>query len=448
MSKEFIEPVAYYDNSKKDYWIDMPNGWLSVHEKNMQRHLIFLGLFPGKTDGGHLTCPESVILRIQREKRVDYAGSLAGWNKGLYPIHGKQVLVTESPKLLTPKEGDWDLVRACIESLFSLDPRQAIIWNANLKLFLESLTTQCFRPRPAQFLIGPPNCGKSFLQNRTTEIIGGRAANPWLYISGKTQFNRDLFGAEHLKVEDPNVSSNSDRNDFSNMIKQLTVNEDQSCHGKFREAVTLNPRWFITISANNELHNLSVVPSLDESMMDKMNLFLCAAEAIPPEGYKDMPHADFLEKFRTQLPAYVWHLTNEFEIPKELESRRTGVAPYHHPELLNEIADQLPEIKLLDVIDANGLAKEVPWTGSANALVCKLAVSDFDRLDPVTRQFVDRPRSIPFLLSKLKTLRPNRVQKMKRTKSSRGDWIILPPNKGAEDKVVAELPKVTVSDAA
>jgi len=41
-----------------------------------------------------------------------------------------------------------------------------------------------------------------FMQKILTPILGGRAARPYRYMIGTTDFNSDLFLAEHLMIED------------------------------------------------------------------------------------------------------------------------------------------------------------------------------------------------------------------------------------------------------
>jgi hypothetical protein len=43
---------------------------------------------------------EALMTSIQNSSDVDYAGPLAGYDTGVYMIHGKRVLVRDSPKLI------------------------------------------------------------------------------------------------------------------------------------------------------------------------------------------------------------------------------------------------------------------------------------------------------------------------------------------------------------
>src|SRR5258708_40122450 len=92
-------------------------------------------------------------------------------------------------------------------------------------------------------------------------------------MAGLTHFNKDLFAAEHLMIEDEVASTAiKHRRHFATRIKDFTVNEVQSCHAKGRDAISLRPFWRLTISLNDEPENLLILPPIDESLEDKIML--------------------------------------------------------------------------------------------------------------------------------------------------------------------------------
>ena len=96
-------------------------------------------------------------------------------------------------------------------------------------------------------------------------------ASPHAYMTGVTPFNSELFRAEHLVIEDNTASTDiRARRAFGALLKTITVNEDQPCFGKGREALNLTPFWRLFISANDEPENLMVLPPIDESVTDKL----------------------------------------------------------------------------------------------------------------------------------------------------------------------------------
>ena len=425
VSKRYLK--AYYDNENHSYWIEVPRGWVSVNETSLVRFLMQDGYNKKPLSDSLLTNVDREIVDIQSNFTVDYAGPIAGWNKDYYEIYGKRILITSSPNLLAAVEGDWSLFEACIEALLGRvehGKTQVLTWKANDKLFLECLYGQFYRPGAACCLIGGANAGKSFMQDRRTTYYGGRVANPWLFIQGKTPFNSELIAAEHLKVSDPHVYKSEDRADLGDMIKNFLFDEAQSCHGKHQAAFAVPPRRRLTLSCNKELHNM-IVPSMDASMLDKMDLNLCSDNSVPPPGYEHIPYGDLVKKVEAQLPAYVWHLQNEFKIPLELEARRCGVKTWHHPELVQIINENLKESQFEQVMINYQFFQNGPWEGQFNDLMKNLeAIGSNSDVKP----FLSKPAMIPFLLSKLQSRFPDRYLRTgNRTGKKRQGWKILPP---------------------
>ena len=56
------------------------------------------------------------MLWLIQNRAVAYAGSLAGYRAGLHEIEGRRILVTDSPRRLEPKAGEWPLIKKLIES--------------------------------------------------------------------------------------------------------------------------------------------------------------------------------------------------------------------------------------------------------------------------------------------------------------------------------------------
>jgi hypothetical protein len=240
-------------------------------------------------------------------------------------------------------------------------------------------------------------------------------------MSGATEFNSELFGAEHLQIEDPPVNRISDRLDFSARIKQLTVNEIQPCHGKNRDIVTIQPHWRVTGSINDEPYNVRAVPPIDDSTSDKIDIFKCAPNSIPCTS--NLIHER--EKFRlavlAELPAFTHFLTHTWTIPDALKSGRFGVTHYHHADLLAEINSNSPEFDLLTTIDAIKMFEKGKgcWVGTVKQLAT-LLLNCYD--DNEARRLGQSERSLALKLASLARKYPQRVHP-KRTKTERL-WII------------------------
>jgi len=232
----------FYQKYSKEYLIcNKRKAWLSLNENQFKKELAHRGLNNRIQKGESISEADSFIIKLRDTKDIDYSGPLAGYSAGFYDMNGYRVLVTESPKIIHPKEAAWPTIDKFIAGLL-YDPihDQSIYLMGWLKLAYESLRNNHHRPGQAMVICGPHDCGKSLLQLLITKILGGRSAKPYSYMTGSTDFNGDLFAAEHLCIEDePAVNDLRVRRAFGAQIKQITGCDTQRCHAKFQQAITL-----------------------------------------------------------------------------------------------------------------------------------------------------------------------------------------------------------------
>ena len=424
-------PDCYYEPSQRQCWF-IPNGLgghVSVNDAGVRRYLRSLGLSADVPDEQFLSPVDAAILALQQQHELAYAGPLAGSNAGIHRIQGSNILVTTSPILITPAPGEWPVLGALLDNLL-LDGehnQQSYLFGW-LKVSAEALRKGRRRPSQALVLAGPAGCGKSLAQNLTTIILGGRSAKPYSYMTGGTSFNRDLFTAEHLMVEDevPSAEYRSRRN-FGTHIKGVTVNATQRMHQKFRDALTLEPFWRLTVSVNDEPENLMVLPPIDDSIGDKIILLKCVKRPMPMPANTDEQRQRFWDTLVAELPAFL-HWLDEWVIPEELRDERYGITSYHHPELLRAIDDLAPETRLLGLIDDElfklGPGSAGPWTGTARQLEKKLTSADFADSREARRLFSFNTACGTYL-ARLEQKYPKRVGS--RTKKGYRMWTVNPP---------------------
>lgn len=416
---------AFYDGERKDYMI--PNahgGWIRVNETSLKLHLRKLGFSRKIDNASGLSEIDQALIHIRTKYDIAYAGRLAGHDSGLHLIETNSVLVTESPTLIKPKLGKWPTLSAMMEGMFNdgdFDQRP-ILWGW-LKVAIESLRAHDPRPGQALALSGPPDSGKSLVQNLITDLLGGRSAKPNQYMQAATAFNKDLFEAEHLMLDDevPSIDLRARRR-FGTNIKNITVNEVQRCHAKHQNAISLKPFWRLTISTNDEPENLMVLPPMDDSIKDKIILLKVHKQSMPMPTESLEEWRKFKNTLLAELPAFA-HFLLGWEIPSELRSKRFGIKHYHDPTLLRALNALAPESQLLSIIDDTLFkhAMLAPFKGSATdlerALKGGLMAAD-------ARRILNYNTACGVYLGRLMKLYPDRIS-YKHTASKRV-WTIHP----------------------
>jgi hypothetical protein len=204
-------------------------------------------------------------------------------------------------------------------------------------------------------------------------MMGGRSAKPFQFMTGGTQFNSELFHAEHLMIEDEAASFDYRvRVKMGASLKSFVVNEDQRCHPKNRPALTLRPFWRLSITLNDDPESLMVMPPI-EGIQDKITMlraFKAPEMPMPTETLEQW--GAFMHVLECEMPAFLHFLLKEWQIPPELRCNRYGVGHYHHPELLEMMSVLSPETKLLELIDSKLFPRDAAlwnaWEGKASEL--------------------------------------------------------------------------------
>lgn len=364
-------PEFHYDTEKGSYWRRIPGGfYVRCSETDLKRHMRFADVDVDSHTQNRMTRFDLAICKVQNEAGVDAVIALAGHKAGIFATaDGRKILVPRSAKLIVPVRGLFPNLTTLHEELFGAEQLPYVLgW---LKCAVEdmySLNPHSWRHHQLLALVGKPNCGKSFYQSLITKILGGRAADPYLSIIGKSSFNEDLAEAEHLMMEDKNAHRDiKSRTAFGSSIKQLTVSKDMPCHGKGKKAILVPTYRRLSISINDDAEYITILPMLDDSVRDKLLIFHCGKATMLPDWKENM------ERFEKELPAFLWFLLNSHSIPEELKDVRFGIKSFHAPHVVELLEQFEPHLRLLEFIDItlfHGKAEVelVPWKGTATEL--------------------------------------------------------------------------------
>jgi hypothetical protein len=110
-------PALYYQNSSKAYWRMDKKGRLIQVDKEMTRKFLAQSYSIVKNPATGLAMVDEIMLKIQEERNVAYAGPLAGYHAGYHEMNGEGVLVTNSPKFITPVAGEWPILASIREKV-------------------------------------------------------------------------------------------------------------------------------------------------------------------------------------------------------------------------------------------------------------------------------------------------------------------------------------------
>jgi hypothetical protein len=360
---------AYYYAHSKSYLIPRDGGgWVQVNQAGLKLALRERGLWDKAEAGKPLSAIEQFTHEVHTSYVVDYAGPLAGYRYGLYPVNGQNILVTDELSLPEPLDSLCPLIGNLFEKCFGNEQLPYVLgWlkHAYLNLLPDN---KAFQPAQMLTVCGPPGAGKNLFQDIVTAVLGGRVAKPYRYLSGSTQFNHDLAGAEHLQIADEvGKQDYSTRRKFGAALKDICVNSTQSIHPKGKNAVNLPLRWRITASLNDRDEDLCILPPYEPQLWEKIILikFVHGGDLLPDSSGREA----FWAKVKREMPA-LCHFLIKYNVPVRIQNPRYGVNHYHNPELLVALDVISPEMQLHDLILESVLKEgDVPeWNGTASEL--------------------------------------------------------------------------------
>jgi len=422
-------PQVYYDGVGKN-WV-IPNacgGWVSGNQSDVIRHLTLRGYDSTRSPRGLGSELDYALDHVQQRQFVDYCAALAGYNAGHYIIGGKRILVTSSPTLIPRQKGEFPLIKGIVEKMFESQLPYFYAWlHLSLQMFYLGKTSSVGQ---AVALAGKKNSGKSLLQGLLTKMFGGRSACPFKAMTDRTNFNSELFGAEHLAIEDAAESVDiRARKHAGSYIKKIVANKTHACERKHADAITLTPRWRMTISLNDDPELLQVLPPLRGDIEDKLMLFKVAKHPMPMPTSTNAEVALFHQALDSELPAFIDFIL-DWQIPSNLVCDRLGVIPYHHPDLVAALKQTTPEEILVELIDEEFYTWPKPksgdWFGRARDLYRELTGSKDAARAKEASDLLRSPAVCGRYLKRLATDNPERVEATT-TKDHYEMWTIYPP---------------------
>jgi len=416
----------YYNSARREYLIQKPDGrWHAQTLAQLKMRLKMAGI-SGKDD------QDRIILDTQDYRDVQYAAPLAGKQAGYHEENGIRFVVTDSPKLIEPVAGQWSNLKKIFEGL--LVNGEPDVGSAQWHTFLGWLKTSVAALRSGHYqqaqvlaLAGKPDCGKSFVQHLLTEMLGGRDANGFEYLSGGDSFNAELFESEHIVLEDENMGKRqSDRAKLAKALKRFSSSTwTQRCRGMRKNGINLRPFWRVSITLNDGQDDLLVLPPLDDSIEDKLILLRGSKFDFPEPFDTSEEKAKFRQTLISEIPAFLHWLLNEYKIPEDHRDQRFGVKAWHHPVLHRDVELLSNESRLLALIDQvawKDTGSET-WEGSAAELYQLLTEDRATKSE--ARCLVSGGQATGNLLGKLAKKFPDRVEG-KRTEKKRS-WVIQRP---------------------
>jgi len=367
-------PMYYYGARGQWFFPNGADGYSRLKDSQAATMIAEHGFSKKHPDEQGNTKSDRAMMWLIQNRSVAYAGLLAGYPAGLHNLNGELVLVTESPRFIEPRAGSFNTIHKLLTTLFADEQHPqfgiATQWAAVCyRDFHQRMTTDGpwpFQHCPMLGIFGPSGCGKSALIKLVLEpLLGGKRADPLKFLN-EGKFNKDLFSASLLVLDDKSAAANlEERRMRVGALKSLLWDQDQRMEGKGVDALdlTVNPFWRL-VFAGNPGPGYNILPTLDKSLRDKLILLRSSMASDLPSTNEE--RAAWAKKISLELPAFA-HFLLKFK-PDQKVDPRTGCVNFWHPTIENALLELQPEMRLLEMIDnLNLIGDDSPlWEGTAS----------------------------------------------------------------------------------
>ena len=313
---ELSLPTTFYFDGRR-YYRPNKDAFEQISREDAMLNLRAAGYWHRLATGCELTPCEVVLHRVQMEHRVDYAGPICGRPPGLWQESGARILCTRGPAIISATKGDASPLVQFLASL--LGKGRDLFFEKQFTTFVGWLlhARDAIRNHeqhlPGQVLgfIGPADCGKSLCQSIITPCLGGREADASLWLVRGNDFNSDLWGAEHLRLGDEELSEDHRRrHGLRDRLKKITTADVYPLHAKYCDAKSFRPIWRATLSANDDSDSISVLPMPIDSFADKIIYLKCYKPLEPYHDGSVQASKAYWQQLVKSIPAFLYKIEN------------------------------------------------------------------------------------------------------------------------------------------
>ncbi len=312
-----------------------------------------------KTDDNGVSQLEQAKNHIYLFNRVRAAVPVVMRKPGIMILNGQRILNVYNKKPVQPaagvvKEvwgphGNFPFISALLDALFN--PRSQL--NHALAWFhFGYMRALNWAPQPScySYFLGGPGTGKTF----TSREVFGRSLGGYVdasdYLVEGSSFNSHLYHYPYWSLDDDNPSANpASALRFQSALKKMVANDQHLNNEKFVVSGMTEWRGMIGITGNLDPVSLRILGTLDNSVLDKTNIFRCV-ENHQQTGFSFPSRPEQERLLIKELPHFLKWLS-EMELSPELERHsRYELASYQEQTLLSQVQQGNPSNPFKEIL--------------------------------------------------------------------------------------------------
>ncbi len=368
----------FVNPSNNKYWRHTAAaGWQPWGKEDIRLLLAARGLRRSRRPGEPLSEVEQALFMIHQTKVIDGVFPAFFRKEEIIYCNQARFLNTSKVQLLKPADGthswgqDFPWVSNYLTQIFRGQRAYYLAWFAHY--YRSALAGKPERGL-SLFIAGPPNVGKTFLNNAVHKQIFGAAGEATSYLTGDDQFNGVLFGCPIWTVDDAIASTDArTKARFSQVVKAITANDEFTMRAMYREGLRMPWLGRLVVTMNDDPESLQMLPSTETNLMDK--IMLLRANPTDLQFPSD-------EQIMIELPHYTAFLRDMVKDPEIWVGGRFGIKAYHDPDLRQAAEDSQDTTSAKELIgqwakhhfgkDGPG-ASATEWRGNPTNLISEFS---------------------------------------------------------------------------
>jgi hypothetical protein len=366
----------------KSFWRKSTGTYVPMDRAELASYFKVTCRLSSKPGQNGISQAEAAFEHLFLHQRVAGAAPFVFRRPGLIIFDSERKLNTYSGEPLQPAEGhvEWAVnfpfLAGLMDSLFD-PPRQKPFFLAWLRHFY--LSALDWGPRPGQnyFLLGGTGIGKTLLNREVVGGLVGGFIDASDYLVAGAQFNSHLYKRGLWVLDDDSPAGSPQAiTRVHAAFKKVAANQQALCNTKFQNAVMLEWMGRIGCTANLDFISTRIVGPLDNSSLDKTNLFRCVKSSsmvFPDRG-------EIQQIIARELPHLARWLI-DWEPPAEVErDSRYGYKAFQEGSLLDKTYQGSPTASFKEILIEflalyfQNEPKAEYWEGTVSMLLRNLLV--------------------------------------------------------------------------
>jgi len=345
----------YWYNGRSYYKMSYGQA-VSIDARQLTLELKHAGFSAKARKGKNTSEIEEAILAISNTNRVNEIAPVIFSTDRIVEFNSNRILNTACLKPVhADGDGDitkWPFIHEWLHQLFadSVGCRPTVeYFFAWLQRFYRAVINHQLTQGQALLLVGSTNKGKSLLSNKVIAALVGGFSDASEYLSGISQFNKDLARVAAWVVDDTtSAASFQDQLKATELIKRAVANPRMEYMAKYADQLSVPWTGRVIMSLNEDANSLSVIPALDSSNRDKI-----MALKISEDATSNFPANHILEDIiERELPHFAkWLLDHQPHEEIMDGPARFGVVSFIDENIADAAYDNSSRSSVAELVD-------------------------------------------------------------------------------------------------